>query len=52
MTHIIYAFLIPQENGNLVALEKPEELNELVANAHNDGTKVYVALGGWSYQWK
>lgn len=52
LTHIIYAFLIPQEDGNLVALEKPDQLRELVARAHNDGAKVFIALGGWSYQGK
>jgi len=49
MTHVIYAFLIPQENGTLVDLEKPEQLKQLVTQAHNDGTKVFIALGGWSY---
>lgn len=52
MTHIIYAFLIPKEDGNLVPLEKPDQLKALVAKAHNDGAKVYIALGGWSYQGK
>ena len=52
MTHIIYAFLIPKEDGNLVALEKPDQLKELVAKAHKDGAKVHIALGGWSYQGK
>ena len=52
MTHIIYAFLIPDMDGNLVALEKPDQLNALVAKAHKDGAKVYIALGGWSYQGK
>jgi len=52
MTHIIYAFLIPKEDGNLVALEKTDQLKELVAKAHKDGAKVYIALGGWSYQGK
>ena len=49
MTHVIYAFLLPQENGTLVDLEKPEQLKQLVTQAHNDGTKVFIALGGWSY---
>lgn len=52
LTHIIYAFLIPREDGGLVPLEKPEQLRELVAQAHNDGAKVLIALGGWSYQGK
>lgn len=50
LTHVFYAFLIPQEDGSLVDLEKPEKLKQLVAQAHNDGAKVFIALGGWSYQ--
>lgn len=52
LTHVIYAFLIPQEDGSLVPLEKPDQLLELVAQAHRDGAKVLIALGGWSYQGK
>lgn len=50
LTHIIYAFLIPQADGSLIPLEKPEELKQVVEKAHNDGAKVLIALGGWSYQ--
>ncbi len=50
LTHIIYAFLIPREDGSLVALDKPDELKQLIAKAHGDGAKVLIALGGWSYQ--
>lgn len=52
LTHVIYSFLIPQEDGSLVPLEKPDQLKELVAQAHSDGSKVFIALGGWSYQGK
>ena len=50
LTHVIYAFLIPWEDGSLVELEKPEQLREIVTQAHKDGTKVFIAVGGWSYQ--
>jgi GH18 family chitinase len=50
LTHIVYAFLIPQEDGSLVPLGKPDQLRELIAKAHRDGAKVLIALGGWSYQ--
>lgn len=50
LTHVIYAFLIPREDGSLVELEKPEQLREIVTQAHKDGTKVFIAVGGWSYQ--
>lgn len=52
LTHVIYAFLIPQADGSLVPLEKPNQLKELTAQAHRDGAKVFIALGGWSYQGK
>lgn len=52
LTHIIYAFLIPQEDGSLVPLEKPDQLRKLVEQAHRDGAKVLIALGGWSHQGK
>ncbi len=52
LTHIIYAFLIPQEDGSLVPLEKPHQLREVVDQAHRDGARVLIALGGWSHQGK
>lgn len=52
LTHVIYAFLIPQADGSLVPLEKPNQLRELTAQAHRDGAEVFIALGGWSYQGK
>ena len=50
LTHVIYSFLIPKEDGSLVELEKPDQLKALVKQAHKDGAKVFIALGGWSYQ--
>jgi len=52
LTHVIYAFLIPNADGGLVGLQKPEQLRELVSQAHEDGAKVFIALGGWSYEGK
>lgn len=52
LTHVIYAFLIPQKDGTLVELEKPEKLRDIVAKSHNDGAKVFIAVGGWSYEGK
>lgn len=49
LTHIIYAFLIPKADGSLEPLAKPEQLRALTAQAHQDGAKVFIALGGWSY---
>jgi GH18 family chitinase len=50
LTHVIYAFLIPQRDGSLVEFNKTEQLKELVVQAHNDGAKVFIAVGGWSYE--
>lgn len=52
LTHVIYAFLIPEKDGSLVELKKPEQLKELVVQAHNDGAKVFIAVGGWSHEGK
>lgn len=50
LTHIMYAFLIPQKDGTCVPFENPDKVKALVEKAHNDGCKVYIAIGGWSYQ--
>ncbi|QZY56942.1 glycosyl hydrolase family 18 protein [Crassaminicella profunda] len=50
LTHIIYAFLIPGEEGSLIGIEKPEKLRELVEKGHKNQVKVLIAIGGWSYQ--
>ncbi|MFZ5969323.1 MAG: glycosyl hydrolase family 18 protein [Bacillota bacterium] len=50
LTHIIYAFLIPGEDGSLIGIEKPEKLKELVEKSHKNDVKVLIAVGGWSYQ--
>lgn len=52
LTHVIYAFLIPRADGGLIELQKPEQLRALVTQAHEDGAKVFIALGGWSYEGK
>lgn len=52
LTHIMYAFLIPNDDGTVKPLAKPEQLKAVVDKAHQDGAKVYIALGGWSYQGK
>jgi hypothetical protein len=48
LTHINYAFALPQSNGHLKALNNPGFLQQIVANGHSVGTKVYIAIGGWS----
>lgn len=50
LTHIIYAFLIPAEDGSLIGVENPEKLKEIVEKGHKNNVKVLIALGGWSYK--
>ncbi|MCT4509655.1 MAG: glycosyl hydrolase family 18 protein [Tepidibacter sp.] len=47
LTHIIYAFLIPKEDGSLVPIKKPDELKKLVKKGHENNVKVLIAVGGW-----
>lgn len=49
LTHINYAFAIPTSDGNIRDIEDTEVVNKLISMAHNNGVKVLVAVGGWSY---
>lgn len=49
LTHIMYAFLIPQKDGSVLPLAEEENVRQLIKKAHNDNCKVYIAVGGWSY---
>jgi len=60
LTHIIYAFYLPDSLGNIQAYDdwgrpgwestpQDERLQELVALAHANDVKVLVAVGGGSY---
>jgi len=48
LTHINYSFALPQWDGHLKPLNNPGFLQQIVSNAHAVGTKVYIAIGGWS----
>ncbi len=48
LTHINYSFALPQYGGRLKAIENPNYLRTIVSNAHANGVKVYIAIGGWS----
>lgn len=52
LTHIMYGFLIPKNDGTFADLKKPEQLKDLVVKAHNDGVKVFISIGGWSSEGK
>lgn len=52
LTHIMYGFLIPKNDGTFFDLKKPEQLKELVVQAHRDDAKVFISIGGWSNEGK
>ncbi len=46
LTHINYAFLIPNTNGSLQALDNASKFQSLVTTAHNNEVKVMISVGG------
>jgi GH18 family chitinase len=48
LTHINYAFVLPNANGTLRAVENPSKLSALVSRAHGSNVKVSIAIGGWN----
>jgi chitinase len=48
VTHINYAFVLPNANGSLQALDNTAKLQSLVTAAHNAGVKVSISVGGWN----
>lgn len=49
LTHIMYAFLIPQADGSVLPLAEEENVRQLIEKAHSDNCRVFIAVGGWSY---
>lgn len=49
LTHINYAFAIPTSDGSLLPLENAEAAKQIIQKAHENGVKVLLAVGGWSY---
>src|SRR5690349_6878968 len=48
LTHINYAFVLPNSNGTLQGVPDGGKLSQLVTLAHNNGVKVSLSIGGWS----
>ncbi|MFI9007786.1 glycosyl hydrolase family 18 protein [Actinosynnema sp. NPDC053489] len=48
LTHINYAFALPNSNGTLQAIPDTGKLSSLVTLAHNNGVRVSLAIGGWN----
>lgn len=49
LTNIIYAFAIPDSNGNIISMDNGAKLQSIVSYSHARGIKVSIAVGGWSY---
>ena len=49
LTHINYAFLIPNEDGTVRPLYSQRKLARMIASAHEHGVKVLLSIGGWGY---
>lgn len=49
LTHINYAFVIPNADGSLAPLANGWKLKELVRFAHANGVKVLASIGGWGW---
>ena len=48
LTHVIYGFIVPRDDGSCKPFEEPEELAKLIGKCHDSGAKVYIATGGYS----
>ena len=48
LTHINYAFALPNANGTLQPIENTSKLQQLVSLGHQNNTKVSLAIGGWN----
>ena len=49
LTHINYAFLIPNEDGTFASLPNAWKLERLVEQAHTHGVQVLISVGGWGW---
>ena len=49
LTHINYAFLIPNEDGTFLALLNDWKIGELVKLAHQQNVQVLISVGGWGW---
>jgi len=47
LTHVHYAFLIPNSNGSLQGIDNVSKMQSLVSAAHASGVKVSISVGGW-----
>ncbi|MFG1608470.1 glycosyl hydrolase family 18 protein [Actinoplanes sp. NPDC049265] len=48
LTHINYAFALPNSNGTLQPIDNTSKLSQLVSLGHQNNVKVSLAIGGWN----
>jgi GH18 family chitinase len=48
LTHINYAFVLPNSNGTLQAVPDSGKLSSLVSLGHSNNVKVSLSIGGWN----
>jgi GH18 family chitinase len=49
LTHINFAFLLPNEDGTFQKLTNPWKVEEIVRRAHEQNVKVLISVGGWGW---
>lgn len=49
LTHINYAFLIPNADGTFAPLNNAWKVKELVKRSHANGVQVLISIGGWGW---
>lgn len=49
VTHINYAFVIPNEDGTLKTIANGWKLEDLVEQAHEQDVPVLISVGGWGH---
>jgi GH18 family chitinase len=47
VTHLNYAFLLPNADGSVQEIASPWILEDLVEKAHHQNVKVLISVGGW-----
>ncbi len=49
VTHLNYAFLIPNEDGTFATLPNAWKLEKIVETAHEKDVEVLISVGGWGW---
>ena len=50
LTHINYAFLIPNADGSFAPFANGWKLKKIVTDAHDAGVEVFISVGGWGWE--